>query len=475
MSNLHPFCMPKWGIEMSEGTVAEWMVTEGHAFKKGDLLCLIETDKITNEVEAERDGVIHRILVPAGGEAEAVGTLLAVIGQESDRSEEVDDFVANFVAANTSGSAVKRKSSAKAQDAKPTPKDIASRPRIETNRPISPKALELAELENVDLADVEGSGREGRITLQDVEQAIRPARRTTYSGPVDSPEEDRSIFASPLARRIAAQNGIDLGKVSGSGARGRISKKDVEALLASQAGNAGRSAPFRMVSNNASVEPFDKIRKIIARRLTAAKQDIPHFYLRSSAQVDALLELRKTANLVLGIKASVTDYLVLASAKALAQHPDVNVQVHGDERHLFPHADVAVAVATPSGLVTPILRQADRMRIDQVAEGTKALVGKAREGRLSYDELDGGTFTISNLGMYGIEGFDAVINPPQGAILAVGKSMRVPAETVDGEIMFETRINLTLSLDHRAIDGSVGAEFLATLVALLEQPEQLFT
>ncbi len=474
MSNLHPFCMPKWGIEMSEGTIAEWMVAEGSPFKKGDLLCLIETDKITNEVEAERDGVIHRILVPAGGDAEAVGTLLAVIGQAGDSSEDVDDFVAGFVAANSAGSAVKRKSGGRPQVPAPAPASAAPRVKIDTNRPISPKALDLAELENVDLAAVEGSGRHGRITLQDVEQAVRPARHPRYAGRVDSHADDRLAFASPLARRIAAQNNIDLAGVTGTGARGRISKKDVEALMGAQAGNADRSAPFRLVANNARVEAFGKIRQIIARRLTAAKQDIPHFYLRSSAQVDGLLALRKTANLVLGTKASVTDYLVLASAKALALHPDVNVQVHGDERHLFPHADVAVAIATPTGLVTPILRQADRMRIDQVAAGTQTLFGKARDGRLSYDELDGGTFTISNLGMYGVEDFDAVINPPQGAILAVGKAMRVPAETATGGIIFETRINLTLSLDHRAIDGSVGAEFLATLVGLIEQPEQLF-
>lgn len=473
MSNLRPFCMPKWGIEMTEGTIAEWMVDEGAAFKKGDLLCLIETAKITNEVEAERDGVMSRIVVPAGGGAEPVGALLGVFGDGSEDAAALDAFVDGFVPADSSGSAGK-KSAKKTETATPAPEAAPKKQpiKIDTNRPISPEALKLAEAEGVDITDIEGSGRAGRITFQDVQQALRGPASPALRGPVELVAEDRSVFASPLARRIAAQNDIALGKITGTGPRGRISKKDVLALLETAA--AAPNAEFRLVDNRPKPVPFDNVRKVVARRLTAAKQELPHFYLRISVKADAILALRKTANLVLGAKASVNDYIVWASAKALAQHPDVNVQLHGEEIHQFPHADVAVAVASPKGLVTPIVRQANRMRIDQVATKTRELIDKANAGRLSMEEMSGGTFTVSNLGMFGIEQFDAIINPPQCAILAVGAAQRQPVETDAGAVAFETRIQLTLSVDHRAIDGAAGAQFLATLKGLIEDPEHLF-
>ncbi|MDE2561831.1 MAG: 2-oxo acid dehydrogenase subunit E2 [Sphingomonadales bacterium] len=471
MSTLRPFCMPKWGIEMTEGTIAEWMVAEGAAFSKGDVLCLIETAKITNEVEAERDGVLSRIVVPAGGEAEPVGALLAIFGDGSEDASALDGFVESFVPAESTGSAGK-KTAKKPAAPSPAPAPAKQAIKIDTNRPISPEALKLAETEAVDISGIEGSGRNGRITFQDVQQALRGPASPQLRGPVAVTAEDRSVFASPLARRIAAQNGIALAGVTGTGPRGRISKKDVLALI--QAAAPARSAEFILVDNTPVAVPFDTVRKVVARRLTAAKQDIPHFYLRISVAVDALLALRKTANLVLGTKASVNDYIVLASAMALAQHPEVNVQLHGEEVHRFPHADVAVAVASPKGLVTPIVRQANRMRIEQVAGKTRELIDKASAGRLSYEDMDGGTFTVSNLGMFGIEQFDAIINPPQCAILAVGAAVRQAVETGDGDIAFESRIQLTLSVDHRAIDGAAGAGFLATLKSLIEQPEQLF-
>jgi pyruvate dehydrogenase E2 component (dihydrolipoamide acetyltransferase) len=272
---------------------------------------------------------------------------------------------------------------------------------------------------------------------------------------------------------LAAIHGIDLKPIKGTGPRGRISKRDVLALVPEPVA-ASRDAPFALVANTATVVPFDKIRKIVARRLTQAKQEIPHFYLRVSARTDELAALRKTANLVLGCKASINDYLVKAVAMALARHPAINVQLHGETIHRFPHADVAIAVASPKGLVTPIVRQADRMRIEQIAAATRALIDKAAAGRLGYEDMDGGTFTVSNLGMFGIESFDAVINPPQAAILAVGTIVRAPVENDDGSLSFESRIGLTLSVDHRAIDGAVAAPFLATLKGLIEAPEGLF-
>jgi pyruvate dehydrogenase E2 component (dihydrolipoamide acetyltransferase) len=231
---------------------------------------------------------------------------------------------------------------------------------------------------------------------------------------------------------------------------------------------------FVASENRPEIVPFDRIRKVVAQRLTQAKQEIPHFYLRLSARADALLELRKSANLVLGCKASVNDWVVKAGAMALVRHPEVNVQVHGTDIYRFPHADVSIAVAGPKGLVTPVVRQADRMRIDQLAAETRRLIDKAQGRGLGMEDMEGGTFSVSNLGMFGVENFDAIINPPQGAILAVGAAQRQPVETAGGGVAFETRIALTLSVDHRAIDGAAGAQFLQTLKTLIEEPQGLF-
>ncbi|MFM5930514.1 MAG: 2-oxo acid dehydrogenase subunit E2 [Novosphingobium sp.] len=477
MSNIRAFCMPKWGIEMTEGTIAEWMVNEGDAFKKGQVLCLIETAKITNEVEAEYDAVAKRILIGAGGDAEPVGALLAVFADADASDADIDAFVADFRPADTavaakSGSAQPAAALAAAASAPAA----STRVKIETNRPISPEALKLAEAEGIDLAGIEGSGRGGRITYQDVHQALRPEARPALRGAAVLVEDDAQVFASPLARRIAALHGISLAGLAGTGARGRISKADVLALVpAPAAAPVGFGTPdFVPVDNRPQVEPFDRVRKVVARRLTEAKQQIPHFYLRVSARADELVVLRKTANLVLGCKASINDYIVKAVAMALVRHPDVNVQVHGEELHKYPHADVSIAVASPKGLVTPVIRQANRMRIDQLAAESRRLIDKATAGRLGMEDMEGGTFSVSNLGMMGVEQFDAIINPPQGAILAVGAMTRQPVETADGDIAFESRIALTLSVDHRAIDGAGGAAFLQTLKGLIEAPEGLF-
>ena len=465
MTDIRPFCMPKWGIEMTEGTLAEWMVKEGEAFSRGQTLCLIETAKITNEVEAEFDAVLARVLVPAGGEAEPVGSLLAVFAEEGTSEADVDAFIAGFKPAETGVAAKQRTAAA-------SPIEPGS--RIETNRPISPEALKLAEREGLDLALVEGSGRGGRITFQDVDQALRGPATPQLRGALALPPDEPRVFASPLARRLAALHDIDLSVITGTGPRGRISKADVLTRVEQPAAALATTARIEPIENRPQVIPFDRVRKVVARRLTEAKRDIPHFYLRTSASVDALLVLRKNANLALGCKASINDYLVKAAALALVRHPDVNVQVHGEAIHSFPHADISVAVASPKGLVTPVIRQADRLRIDQLAGETRRLIDKANAGRLSFEDMDGGTFSISNLGMMGVEEFAAIINPPQAAILAVGGVTRQPVERGDGGFVFESRLGLTLSLDHRAIDGAVGARFLATLKDLIEAPEALF-
>jgi pyruvate dehydrogenase E2 component (dihydrolipoamide acetyltransferase) len=467
MSSMRPFCMPKWGIEMTEGTIVEWMVGDGDAIRKGDVLCLVETAKITNEIEAERDGVMLRIVAPAGDQALPVGALLAVIGDSVASSDEIGAFVGRFVP--EAGGIGAREAGGGEEVADVEPRTVT----IDTNRPISPKAFELAQAQSVDLAAIEGSGRGGRITFQDVYRHVQPAGETRWRGPVALVAEEPTAFASPLARRIAAVHGIDLATLTGTGPRGRISKHDVLAAVA-VAAPAPRDQTFVRGENPPQIERFDKIRTVVARRLVAAKQDIPHFYLHIAVAVDELLALRKTANLLLGCKASVNDFIVFAVAKALVRHRELNIQVHGEAIHRFAHADIAIAVASPKGLVTPILHQVDRMRIDQIAQASAALIDKARAGRLAFADLDGGTFTISNLGMFGIEAFDAIINPPHGAILAVGQAQRAVCEMADGDIGFATRMALTLSVDHRAIDGAAAAQFLATLKSLIENPEQLF-
>ena len=469
MTDIRPFCMPKWGIEMTEGTIAEWMIDEGQAFTRGQTLCLIETAKITNEVEAEFDLVLRRRLVEAGSEAHPVGTLLGVFGDDAASDAEIEAFIAAF---RPAGTALAAQPDDKAVPAAPTDVPPPTLTKIITNRAISPEALRLAEAEGVDIDPITGSGRNGRITHQDVVRALRGPASPALRGPAALPDDERAIYASPLARRLAAMHGTDLSICIGTGPRGRITKADVLELIDVKPPIKGEE--FAVVSNCKTIEPMDKIRKLVARKVTETKRDVPHFYLRMTVEIDALLALRKTANLVLGAKASLNDYLVSAVALALVRHPAVNIQVHGDNIHRFAHADVAIAVAAPSGLVMPVIRSANLMRIDQIAGASRALIDKAEAGRLAYADMEGGTFSISNLGMFGIDQFDAIINAPQGAILAIGAAARAPIERADHSLGFATRLALSLSVDHRAIDGAAAARFMATLRELIESPEALF-
>lgn len=447
MANLKAFTMPKWGIEMSEGTIAEWMVAERESFSRNAVLTLIETDKITNEVEAEADGCFVRFVAEAG-EIYPVGALLAVYGDPDSSAEEIDAFVKSFKGGG-SNAAVASVVAAKLETAV-TPAPVADKTII------SPAGHAEAAACGVDIATISGSGRNGRISLQDVQQATRDQKPVLLKGVYElSPVS--MAFASPMARRLAAIHNVDLSRITGTGPRGRICKADI----------VGVSAPASL-SAAPVILPMSNMRKAIARRLTESKTTIPHFYVRRRVRADRLVKLRAAAN----PKPSINDYLVRACALALVEVPALNIQVHGNEVHQFSSADIGVAVSTDGGLMTPIVGRADQLDAAEIGAVMADLAARARSGKLQQHEFEGGSFGLSNLGMFGVEQFDAIINPPQGAILAVGAARSEPVDD-DGAIRVLPVLHLSLSCDHRAIDGADAGRFMAALAELIENPERL--
>ena len=428
--------MPALSPTMEEGTLAKWLVKAGDRVASGDILAEIETDKATMEFEAVDEGVIVSINVGEGSEGVKVGTVIATLAGD-------DEAPAPAKAAAPAAPAP-----ALAPVAAPAP--VAAAP--------APVAAPLA-----------------------APAAVAPAKT------------DR-VVASPLAKRLAAERGIDLATVQGSGPNGRIVRADLDAgtpvvavpapAAAAPAAPASAAAPAPAApapAVPAAVPDFgipyvgaklNNVRKTIARRLTEAKQTIPHIYLTVDVRLDALLKLRGQLNAALepqGIKLSVNDLLIKALAKALAQVPKCNVSFAGDELRTFSRVDVSVAVAAPSGLITPIIVDAGSKSVSTIATEMKALAAKARDGKLQPHEYQGGTASLSNLGMYGIKQFDAVINPPQAMILAVGAGEARPY-VVDGALAVATVMSVTGSFDHRAIDGADGAELMQAFKALVENP-----
>lgn len=462
MAALKAFTMPKWGIEMSEGLIGEWMVAEGASFAKGAVLALIETDKITNEVEAEADGRLARIVAPAGG-TYPVGALLAVMGQGD--TAEIDAFVTGFRPAGGVADVDEDSGQLVSPEAAKAEAAPLANVTIPDDVRISPAARERAVAAGLDVTTLSGSGRGGRITAQDVGQALQPQAAGELRGAYPATALDQS-FASPMARRLAAQHKVDLATLRGTGPRGRICKEDV--LAAAAQARPAEQAPAPAAAD-VEITAMSPMRKTIARRLTEAKQNIPHFYVRRRVRADRLLALRAAAP---APRPSINDYLIRACALALMEAPRVNVQVHGTDIHLFPQADIAVAVATEKGLLTPILAGADALAPAEIATRMAALAQRARAGKLQPEEYQGGSFSLSNLGPFGVEQFDAIINPPQGAILAVGAARPEPIDD-DGAIRIVPVLNLSLSCDHRAIDGADAGRFLAALSELIEHPERL--
>jgi pyruvate dehydrogenase E2 component (dihydrolipoamide acetyltransferase) len=384
VSDIYPIAVPKWGIEMVEGTITSWNKSEGDAIAKGDEVFEMESDKIVNVWDSPVDGVLRRVLVPAG-DAHPVGALLGVIADASVADSDIDAFIAQH-------------SPAAAEPAGDTPT---------TSQP--------------------------------------DAKQTVQTG-------DAYTRSSPSVRRLADELGVDLGTVTGTGRRGRITDEDVKAA----AGGSGGTP------EGVEVIPLSATRKTIARRLTEAKQTIPHFYLTAEYELDGLLAHRAALNESSDTKVSVNDLIVWCVAQALIKEPRVNVNLVDDDIHQFIAAHVSVAIATEDGLYPATVYNADSKSPADIAVATAQLAEKAQTGKLTKEDISGGSFTVSNLGMYGITQFTAIVNPPMGAILALGKAtQQVVVE--NGEQRIATVLNATLSCDHRVIDGAVGAQYLAVL------------
>ncbi len=456
--------MPALSPTMEEGTLAKWLVKVGDTISSGDIMAEIETDKATMEFEAVDEGTLAAITVEEGSENVAVGTVIAMLAEEG---EDVSD-----VSAPAAGSTP-------APSPAPSPTPAAS----DDGPAATPTARKLAEANGIDLASIEGTGPNGKITKGDVEAAggSGDSAPAPAPAPAPTPSGDR-VIASPLAKRIAEQKGIDLSAVTGSGPNGRIVKADVESFDPASApapapaesapAPAAAAAPANDYDAPYEEQKLNNVRKVIARRLTEAKQTVPHIYLTVDVRLDPLLKLRKQLNESLeadGVKLSVNDLIIKALARALQREPQCNVSFQGDVMHQYTRQDVSVAVAAPSGLITPIIRDAGRKGLAEISNEMKELAGKAREGKLQPHEYQGGTVSLSNLGMFGTKQFDAVINPPQGMILAVGAGEQRPY-VVDGALQVATVMSVTGSFDHRAIDGVDGAKLLDQFRSLIENP-----
>jgi pyruvate dehydrogenase E2 component (dihydrolipoamide acetyltransferase) len=443
--------MPALSPTMEEGTLAKWLVKEGDTVASGDILAEIETDKATMEFEAVDEGKVAKILVPEGTDGVKVGTPIALIAGEG---EEV-----SAASAKSPSPLVGEGGAAKAAQGE------GSKQETPAPSPAPP---------------AKGGGETPAAPSQTAAPHPAPAAPESPAAGSGAPsrrEGQERIKASPLARRLAEAQGIDLASLKGSGPGGRIVRAD----LGEAAGGAMAAPKPVAAPAPAPVEPGDipheaiklsNMRKTIARRLTEAKQTIPHYYLTVDIQLDALLKLRSEINKSLesrGIKLSVNDLLIKALAMALIEVPEANVSFAGDQMLKYSRADISVAVAIPDGLITPIIVGANEKSLSKISAEMTDLAGRAKEGKLAPNEYQGGTASISNLGMFGTKQFDAVINPPQGMIMAVGAGEKRPY-VVNDSLQIATVMSATGSFDHRAIDGADGARLMKAFKELCEKP-----
>jgi pyruvate dehydrogenase E2 component (dihydrolipoamide acetyltransferase) len=441
--------MPALSPTMTEGNLASWLKKEGDSVAPGDVIAEIETDKATMEVEAVDEGRLGKIVVPAGTEGVAVNAVIGLLLEEGEEESALEG------AADGGADGGNGEAKVAPQGAPPADPARAESPRTEGPREGAEKAA-------AGPAPAGGSGN--------------------GSG--------ERIFASPLARRMAEKAGLDLAALSGSGPRGRIVKADIEAAL--EKGGADAAPAKEKAAEKPAAAPapapaaagapdaphteiaLSNMRKVIARRLTESKQQIPHFYLTVDCELDALLKLRKDLNERPGAdyKLSVNDLLIKASAIAIRQKPAVNSIWGGDKLYQLSDIDVSVAVAIEGGLITPIIRKADQKGLATISAEMKDLATRAKAGKLKPEEFQGGGFSLSNLGMFGIKEFSAVINPPQASILAVGAGEQRPV-VKNGALAIATVMSVTLSVDHRVVDGALGAEWLQAFKKLVEDPISL--
>ncbi len=424
--------MPEVLAGASEAAIQTWLIAEGAAVTVGQSLAEIETDKAIVELSAESEGTVGRLLI-GEGDSVAVGDAIAVLLSEGEGPSAVDAALAaaGIAAVPTAGTA-----------SPPTDTAPAAPPS-----PASPAPTEAAEA---------------------------PAAEASTAA---TPSSDGSrLFASPLVRRLARQHGVALDSVEGTGPQGRVVRRDLERHLASAAPAAAPAAPAQHEQAAAPVAgafedvPLDRMRKAIARRLTESKSTVPHFYLVADCRVDALLALRAEVNATASRKISVNDFVLKAVAGALAEVPAANAVWNGDSIRRFSTVDVAVAVATDGGLSTPVLRDLERMSLTEVSATVAELAERARAGRLRQHELEGGSFSVSNLGMYGTAQFSAILNPPHSGILAVGAARSLPVVESDGTLGVGSVMTVTMSADHRVLDGAVAAQWLAAFQRRIENP-----
>lgn len=427
--------MPALSPTMSEGNLAKWLVKEGEKIKPGQVIAEIETDKATMEVEAVDEGVIAKILIAAGTENVAVNSLIAVLLEEGEDASALKEF-------ETSSNA------AASKEPQTKPDSSLAEPRVlgSNTAEVSSKSVSTP---NANVASTATTGR---------------------------------VFASPLAKRLASMENLDLAHIKGSGPHGRIIKADVLHAAQNKKGGsvfAGINLRQELVRNPEEyrLAPNSNVRKIIAKRLLESKQSIPHFYLSIECNIDKLLEARQDLNDIGGDdktqKLSVNDFVILAVAKALHDVPEANASWDDAAIRYYNNVDVSVAVAIDGGLITPVIKNADQKSLALISKEMKDLAKRARENKLAPEEFQGGSFTISNLGMYNIKNFSAIINPPQSCILAVGQSSKRPI-IVEDAVKIATIMDVTLSCDHRVVDGAVGARFLAAFKRYIEKPLLLF-
>lgn len=415
--------MPALSPTMTEGTVAKWLVSEGDTVSSGDVIAEIETDKATMEVEALDDGVIAKIIIAEATQNVAVNAVIAILTEEGESLSEADLAAASHSA-------------------------LASAPApSESSQPSAP------------------------APAPTLAPAPIPASTSAPAATTAQKAEGKRVFASPLARRIAAQNGLDITAIKGTGPHGRIIKMDVEDALASGVTGSSAQPSATIVAEAPRFVPHTAMRRVIADRLQQSKQTAPHFYLTVECEIDDLLAVRKQLNEFApeGVKISVNDMIIKAAGYALMAEPDMNGFYAEDGCSYYHTADICMAVAVEGGLVTPVVHSVEKIGLAEIAAITADLATRARDGKLDPSEYAGGNFTISNLGMFGIKEFSAVINPPQSGILAIGAGEQRPV-VKSGELSVATMMSVTLSADHRIVDGAVGARWLQAFKRAIETP-----